>query len=358
MQKLRNRYREEKLQAENRIAGLCQGKDGVRDFAARLQVAANALYPSHPGKLKVLMHENGATTIPNPTITEDMLDYNRMVEKAESSLMKVFMSGLRPDIQARLPSEIYTTFEQMVDGARKAEWIQGGISAGMLNKCTNHLYSLEGETNEQVHALISKKKEWRDSSDNKQLSQGKFDGFCWGCGEKGHSKRNCQKKPFELNQSNAGQGWGRSQGATANPRPMRGRGGFRGGRNYNNVASGNRNSTFKRGNRRQLPSRLRNHLRFPSYNGPRRNIRDNNTRRWMVKSRARFNTRRRLEGSLYQLEGEQEPEYTEEEFDDEEKELFLLEDQMSNEEFQAYEEEVGQEEEQLDADIEQLQSKN
>jgi hypothetical protein len=31
---------------------------------------------------------------------------------------------------------------------------------------------------------------------------------------------------------------------------------------------------------------------------------------------------------------------------------------MSNEEFQAYEEEVGQEEEQLDADIEQLQSKN
>lgn len=340
MQRLRDRYREEKLQAENAIAGLTQGKDSVRDFASRIQVAAHALYPPHPGKYKVLRHNNGATTIPNPVLQQEIVDYQRMVEKAESGLMKIFMSGLRNDIQARLPSEIYRTFEQVVDGAKKAEWIQGGITAGMLQKCTNHLYNVEESTDDECHAMI--KRENKKPFDG----MGKFEGVCWSCQETGHTKRQCPKRKAGFTKSFSGTG-AQDTSFSKGPRNMnRSRGGFTSGRGGG------------RGGRRQLPTRLRNHLRVDRFQGQKRNFRDNNTRRWMVKNRAKFNTRRRMESSLYNLEYEVDPGYTDQDYTEEERELFLLEQEMTEDEFKEYEAEVFQLEDELDEEINTIQSKN
>jgi hypothetical protein len=338
MQRLRERYKEEKLQAENAISGLTQGKDSVRDFAARIQVAAHALYPSHPGKYKVLRHNNGATTIPNPMYDQEMGEYHRMVEKAESGLMKIFMSGLRNDIQARLPSEIYRTFEQVVEGAKKAEWIQGGITAGMLQKCTNHLYTVEESTNDECHAMVRRENKKTDGT-------AKFEGMCWSCQEPGHTKRQCPKKKTGFNNTFSGNG-NQTSSFNRGPRDMnRPRGGFTPGKGG-------------RGGRRQLPTRLRNHLRVDRFQGPRRNFRDNNTRKWMVKSRAKFNTRRRMENSLYNLEYEVDPGYSEQDYTEEERELFHLEQEMNDDEFKEYEAEVFGLEEELDEEVNSIQSKN
>lgn len=336
MQRLRDRYREEKLQAENRIAGMCQGKDTVRDFAARIQVAAYALYPAHPGKLKALMHSQGATIIPNPILAEETKDYFRMVEKAESSLMKIFMSGLRPDIQARLPSEIYTTFEQMIDGARKAEWIQGGINAGMLQKCSNPLYQIEGD---ECNALQIKGGQKKGKFDSKKSSQV----TCWGCGGTGHIRAECKKStPYEKGQGSGAMG------------PSRG--GLRRGVFRRSFPRQSFNRFQRSGN--QMTPRVRGFLRVQKFSGKRGTYRDPARRRWMTQNRARFNLRRRLEGHMHALEEDEVIEGENENYTQDERELFQLEHDMTEDEFREYMEEVTQEEEELESTLHQMETKN
>lgn len=353
MQRLRDRYREEKLQAENRISGMCQNRDSVRDFAARLQVAAYALYPPHPGKLKALMHSEGATIIPNPVLGEETKDYFRMVEKAESSLMKIFMSGLRPDIQARLPSEIYLTFEQMVDGARKAEWIQGGINAGMLQKCSNPLYHVEDEPEgDECHALV--KREGNKKFQGKgNTGKTQYNGNCWNCGEFGHTKAEC-KKPQNQEDSR--------RNVASYDRFGKFRKGFQPRRNFSSRPMQYQRRSTRFNTSRQMTPKIRNFLRVQKYNGKRSSYKDPTRRRWMTKNRARYNLRRKFEGRLYALNDE---EMKDEEVDNltpEEQELFQLEYEMEEKEFEEYMEEVFQIEEELEMELEgelnAMESKN
>jgi hypothetical protein len=78
----------------------------------------------------------------------------------------------------------------------------------------------------------------------------------------------------------------------------------------------------------------------------------------MVKSRAKFNTRRRMENSLYNLEYEVDPGYTEQDYSEEERELFHLEQEMNDDEFKEYEAEVFGLEEELDEEVNSIQAKN
>jgi hypothetical protein len=65
-----------------------------------------------------------------------------------------------------------------------------------------------------------------------------------------------------------------------------------------------------------------------------------------------------MENSLYNLEYEVDPGYSEQDYTEEERELFHLEQEMNDDEFKEYEAEVFGLEEELDEEVNSMQSKN
>jgi hypothetical protein len=161
------------MNAQNTIIGFTQNpKEQVVDYTARLQVAAAAKYPTPPVELKVVVVEGKSFIMPNPVKGDEKAEYNALVRLAETTILRHFLVGLRPEIQDRLPTAKYEMLEQAVEAAKDSEWMKGSMATGILH----HLQS--PSPGEECHALRTEV--GRDSGPQ-----------CFGCKEFGHIRRNC-----------------------------------------------------------------------------------------------------------------------------------------------------------------------
>ena len=304
MEKLRKKYTTDPLTAMNKIQSLTQlPKESVEDYAARMIVEGKGLQPSTPGELKVLVTMDKCYIIPNPMKKEEMEVYPREVATSRSLLSPAFLRNMKPDIASRLPSERYTEFDQLVEAAKKAEWMKNSISTGMIHAI---------DVDCSVNAVGN------ESKGHFQGKQGEKKGDCFNCGKPGHWASECKDAP-----ASSGKPFG-----AFNPRPFRKPAVWRGGRRTGGVSSRGRGS-FKRSPRNKMSW----------------NPREPGRRRWMVQHRAGLNRKLRHRHQVHALGVEVEENYTEEDI-----ELAHLEEELEQdaEEFEQYQREVEEFENQLE----------
>jgi hypothetical protein len=340
MQALRTRYASDRMNAQNRIVGITQGsKESVNDYYARLQVAAAALYPPTPCELKVAVVEGSSYIMPNPIKGDEKAEYNALVRLAETTILRHFLVGLRPEVQEKLPTAKYERLDQAVEAARDAEWMYGSMS-GMLHNLTAH----------STHAIDQEECYTTTATGRRSMGP-----QCYGCQEYGHIRRNCPKEKSQGAQQSTQQSSGKTW---SQPRPLQAQ----------RVGSGvsGRRSVGKPVERRNayskpsLPGDLRSHLKTVPFG--RHLVRDPrkvSTKGWMVRNRARFDTRRRLERQLYSIQGSDfNEEIDENDLNDDEKLLFSLENELSEGEFKEYSDEVFEALESVEEEVEAIQHGN
>jgi hypothetical protein len=329
MQKMREEYTKDTLQAQNQVMNLRQGKETVSVFAAKIQVYGSALYPTYPGKLKVFRADAKCYVIPNPIFEQEMSEYESRKAVAEVALTRYFLAGLRREIQDRLPVDEYSSFPALVEAAKKSEWMVTSIQSGMLRGNVHHLGNDEGE----VHAIRGK----GNKGPEKGIGGGNAKGPCYECNEMGHIKKFCPKLRLQGSQ--------RSSTFMTFNRPKR----------FSENRSRGKFMNTKNGRRVRIPEPIFKKIRIDRFGQRRKTPRNPNTRQWMVRNRARYEARKRYERQLYTLEGEEYDENANNEISEEEEILFNLEGMMSEEEREDYAQEVEEVLEQLENELEQIQ---
>jgi hypothetical protein len=136
------------MNAQNEIVGFTKNpKEQGIDYTARLLVASAALYSTPPVELKVMVVEGKSCIMPNPIKGDGKAEYNALVGLAETTILRHFQVGLRPEIQDRLQTAKYEMLEQAVEAAKESEWMNGSMATGILH----HLQARAKE--EECHAL-------------------------------------------------------------------------------------------------------------------------------------------------------------------------------------------------------------
>jgi hypothetical protein len=326
------------LKAQNAVMGMTQlPKEDVRDFAARMQVAATTLYPPAPSELKVVIIENThALVIPNPIKAVELAKYHVQEKVAENILLRYFMAGLRPEIRNALQTDIYEEYKACVEAARKAEWMTTSI--GAFGGARQHMYAIEEA--QAIEAVPSPAAE-------PSRGQPKETRSCYNCGQQGHLIANCRKPAANKGFISSGNRSGSFRGSFRGFRPL-GSFGTRGGRGRQRGQPG-RGGARSFG-RQPLPTRLQSFLRTPPFQQLPRDPRNKGTRNWMVRARARQHLRRRYEKQNCLEAGEPEEEETYPTGDDEV--LYNLEFQYDDDELQDYAADVEYEVQKLEADAE------
>lgn len=303
MDRFRKEYVSDQLTAFNRINAMSQKhNETVRDFANRMILEGVGSMPKAPRELSVLVADKATYVIPNPAKKEEDESFPQRYAESQARLANAFLRGLRPEITARLTSERYTEFEQVVEAAKKAEWMKDSVSTGMI-------HSLEAEVNSmnvRDRAAGRFKAKGRGQQNNQQNDA------CFRCGKSGHWAAECRQpanKAFGTSEQAHVQRVRPTQQYYNPPRgkySSRGRGGFRGN-----------NSGATRGGKEGLPW----------------NPRDPRRRRWMVQRRAGLNRRLKFRYRVHHLTG-QEVENT---FTEDEIALAQLEEQLEQMDPQDYE---------------------
>jgi hypothetical protein len=341
LQRLRDRFSVDKLQAQNRLAGMVQERrDGVQEYADKLKLAASSMYPPRPGKLKVLRTDSKDFVIPNPIFASETLEHGQQVALVETTLLRIFLAGLKPEVQARLPTEVYSDYQQAVSSARKAEWMIGSISSGMLHHLparSVHNLNSGAETEEEVY--------YSDRPQKSRYPQQRTEGAvgyqkgtagdmqsneCFNCGKCGHYARDCQER------------------GQKGPGPVfYGQGQYpRGGnKKFRTTRGGHARVAMKP----KLPMRYRNKLRVYAPQGMKRNPRDGSTRGWMIRSRAKFNVGKRKRKELFHID-----EIDDDEITSEEQMLLSLEQSMLPTETEQYLAEVEAYEQTLEDELQEV----
>jgi hypothetical protein len=204
MTKLRERYTNDSTAALNSVRSISQGpKEEVRDFSARLLLAARGLLPQRSNQLSVLKYSNGKVyTIPNPFKSEEDKEYRAKYQAALTQLTPYFLGGLRSDIRTRLTADEYTDYNDIVTAACKAEWMNttASTSVSVHNLSLNPIEDNAGSAQAECHALAERSS--RPSYNNRSTRFSTyptpprnvaFSGNCFNCGVFGHTSRECQK---------------------------------------------------------------------------------------------------------------------------------------------------------------------
>ena len=106
------------------------------------------MYPKYPSELKVIVVSSDVMyVVPNPVNNDELSEYRKAVQQAESTLLRYFMGGLRSEIQTRLPADKYTDLTASIEAAKKAEWMYNSITTGMLHNISHTVNTSEHETN-------------------------------------------------------------------------------------------------------------------------------------------------------------------------------------------------------------------
>jgi Zinc knuckle len=301
MNRMRKEYISDQLTAFNRINAMSQKhNEAVRDFANRMILEGAGSMPRSPRELAVLVADKVSYVIPNPSKKEEEEVFPQRYEEAQSRLANAFLRGLRPEITARMTSERYTSFEQVVEAARKAEWMKDSISTGMI-------HTLEAE----VNAMNVKDRSGGRFKPRGKGQQGQqSNDACFRCGRSGHWAAECRQpnKAFATSEQAHVQRARPTQQYYNPPRGKfsRGRGGFRGN-----------GSRAGQGGREPLPW----------------NPRDPRRRKWMVQKRAGLNRKMKYRHKVHNLTGQEiEDSYTTDEY-----ELAQLEEVLEKSDPQDYE---------------------
>lgn len=277
MTKLREQYTADTLTAFNKISSMTQKPNElVTDFAARMIVEGKGSMPRAPHELAVLMAGNKTYVMPNPMREEEEATFPERLAESQSKLANSYLRGLRPDITSRLTSEKYTDFNQVVEAAKKAEWMKDSIQTGMI-------HTLEVE----VNAMSLGAKKTNFSKFEKRDPGGQKNGACFRCGKTGHWAAECRLPGASVAMTEQAN-FQRSKAQLTSRRqfPLGTRGGFRG------RSRGRRSGQFVP---RPIPWNPKN---------PRR-------RRWMVRRRAILNKRTgRQRHQLHHLHLESEEDFT------------------------------------------------
>lgn len=313
MNRMRKEYTVDPLTAFNRINGMSQKHNElVRDYSARMTTEGSGMLPKVPRELVTLVVGSTAVVIPNPSMAEEQETFPQRYSEGQSRLANAFLRGLRPDIAARLTSEQYTEYDQVVEAAKKAEWMKESVSAGII-------HALEVDVN-AMNIRNRPGGRFKPKFGHGNRDTPKNDA-CFRCGGSGHWAAECtQPKKTYPNSEQANFQKSRPTQKFYTPprgRYSRGRGGFKG--------TGQPFHTKGRGG--PLPW----------------NPRDPRRRKWMVQKRAGLNRKVKYRQRVHNLTGQEiENTFSEGEIDLAELEEELEQDpdeyeqyQLEVEEFQA-----------------------
>lgn len=301
MNRMRKEYMSDQLTAFNRINGMSQKhNETVRDFSNRMILEGAGSMPRAPRELAVLVADKVSYVIPNPSKKEEDESFPERYAEAQSRLANAFLRGLRPEITARMTSERYTSYEQVVEAARKAEWMKDSISTGMI-------HTLEAE----VNAMNIKDRSGGRFKPRGKGQQGQQSSdACFRCGRSGHWAAECRQpnKAFATSEQAHVQRSRPTQQYYNPPRGKfsRGRGGFRGN-----------GSRAAKGGREPLPW----------------NPRDPRRRRWMVQKRAGLIRKMKYRHKVHHMTGQE----IEDTFTSDEVDLARLEEELEQTDPQDYE---------------------
>lgn len=327
MDRMRKEYVSDPLTAYNKIAGMSQKpNESVRDFSARMTLEGAGFMPQAPRELATLVVGSAAYVIPNPAKAEESETFPQRYAESQARLANAFLRGLRPDITARLTSDRYTDYEQVVEAARKAEWMKDSVSTGVFN------------VEVDVHAMNSVKNRTggrfkpKFGQENKEFPK---NDACFRCGKSGHWAAECRQpsKTFATSEQAYVQRARPTQQYYQPPRgkfSARGRGRFR----------GNNRTVPNRGKVSSLPW----------------NPRDPRRRKWMVQKRAGLNRKMKYRHRVHNLTGQE----IENSFTTEEIELAELEEELERypDEYELYQVEVEEFQDALDGDDQDEEPKN
>lgn len=274
--------------------------------------------PQAPRELATLVVEDAAYVIPNPSRVEETETFPQRYAESQARLTNAFLRGLRPDITARMTSERYTSYEQVVEAARKAEWMKDSVSSGVFNVEAD--VNAMGSTRNRPGGKFRPKK--GQGQENRDFPK---NDACFRCGKNGHWAAECRQpsKNFATSEQNYLQ---KSRPTQQYYQPPRGKFSSRG------------RGRFK-GNSRTTPNTERVG-RLPW------NPRDPKRRKWMVQRRAGLNRKNRYRQRVHNLTGQE----IEDSYTTEEMELAELETELEKypEEYEQYQLEVEEFQDALD----------
>ena len=148
LQKLRERYCDDTLTAWSRVRETVQGpNESVRDYAARMKVAAAGVFPSSPREFMVLVTDDAGYVVPNPRKPDEEVAYSIQYDAALNRLTQPFLEGLRGDVSSRLSANKYLEFAELEKAAVNAEWIKE------VSPNTGAVYQMTTSSDESVNAL-------------------------------------------------------------------------------------------------------------------------------------------------------------------------------------------------------------
>ena len=308
MNRLRKEYTSDQLTAFNRINGMSQKhNESVRDYSARMTLEGSGILPKSPRELATLVVGTASYVIPNPNRAEEEESFPQRYTESQARLANAFLRGLRPDIAARLTSERYTNYEQVVEAARKAEWMKESVSTGIIHslEVDMHAMNIRGRTGGRF--------KYKRGQGNREFPK---NDACFRCGKSGHWAAECTQpnKTFSNSEQANFQRSRPTQKFYTPPRGRysRGRGGFKGtGHPFQNKGKGG-----------PLPW----------------NPRDPQRRRWMVQKRAGLNRKNKFRRRVHNITGEE----VEDTYTGDEIELAELEEELEQfpEEYEQYQLEV------------------